>query len=58
MPLVLAAPGLRAATVSSPVDLRQVAPTVVGALGISPWSLSAVRMERTPWLPGLVITRY
>jgi hypothetical protein len=58
VPLVLAAPGLHPATVSQPVDLRQVAPTVVGALGISPWSLAAVRKAGTSWLPGRVVTRH
>ncbi|HVP69416.1 MAG TPA: alkaline phosphatase family protein [Anaeromyxobacteraceae bacterium] len=39
--------------VQNPVSTTQVAPTILKALGISPSELQAVKMERTPALPGL-----
>jgi hypothetical protein len=35
LPLVLAGPGVEFGTVTRPVDLRQVAPTILKALGLS-----------------------
>jgi len=39
--------------VKTPVATSQVAPTILQSLGIDPGSLKAVRVERTPVLPGL-----
>jgi hypothetical protein len=51
VPLVVAGPGVLVGTVSRPVDLRQVAPTILSALGLRPDDLEAVRRERTRRLP-------
>ncbi|MCU1294851.1 MAG: type phosphodiesterase/nucleotide pyrophosphatase [Bryobacterales bacterium] len=39
--------------VNSMVETRQVAPTILKALGLDPRSLEAVQKEGTPVLPGL-----
>src|SRR3989449_5316959 len=36
-----------------PVQTSQIAPTILKALGLDPTSLDAVRIEKTPLLPGL-----
>lgn len=51
VPLVLAGPGVAAGTVTKPADLRQVAPTILKALGLKPHDLDAVRLEHTHRLP-------
>jgi len=51
VPLVVAGPGVEFGTVTRPVDLRQVAPTVLKALGLRPDDLAAVRREHTRRLP-------
>jgi hypothetical protein len=51
VPLVVAGPHVTAGTVTSDVDLRQVAPTILKALGLRPKDLQAVRMEHTKTLP-------
>jgi Type I phosphodiesterase / nucleotide pyrophosphatase len=51
VPLVVAGPGVAVRTVHRPVDLRQVAPTVLKALGLKPNDLDAVRREHTHRLP-------
>ncbi len=53
IPLLVSQPGLRARTVNDPVDLRQVAPTILKTLGLHGHELGAVRAERTRRLPGL-----
>lgn len=50
--LLVSNPSLHARTVASPVETAQVAPTIVKALGLNPWSLDAVRKEGTTPLPG------
>ena len=40
-------------TVTSPVETRQVAPTILSALGLDPNNLTAVQQEGTQILPGL-----
>jgi Type I phosphodiesterase / nucleotide pyrophosphatase len=50
--MLLANPGLASATVTSPVETAQIAPTILKALGLDPHSLEAVRMEHTQALPG------
>jgi hypothetical protein len=51
VPLVMAGPGVAATVVHTPVDLRQVAPTILKALGLEPHDLEAVRREHTAKLP-------
>ena len=51
--MLLSKPGFKAATISSPVETTQVAPTILEALGLDPDSLQAVREEGTQVLPGL-----
>jgi hypothetical protein len=51
--ILVSNPGLTPATVSSPVETSQVAPTIIKALGLSPRELEAVRKEGTQVLPGL-----
>jgi Type I phosphodiesterase / nucleotide pyrophosphatase len=49
--LLLSAPGLKAATIASPVTTTQVAPTLLAALGLNPQDLQAVKQEGTASLP-------
>ena len=51
--LVVSNPRLEAGKIHHPVANKQVAPTILKSLGLSPWDLQAVRMEHTPVLPGL-----
>lgn len=52
VPLVVVGPGDEGpATLDCPVSLRQVAPTILKALGLKPKSLDAVRLEGTKALP-------
>jgi hypothetical protein len=51
VPLVVAGPGVEFGTVTRPVDLRQVAPTILEALGLKGRDLAAVRREHTRRLP-------
>ena len=53
--LLVSNPDFRANTVTTPVQTKQVAPTILEALGLNPQSLKAVRLEHTPVLPGLPI---
>jgi hypothetical protein len=46
-------PSMSPATVYSPVETTQVAPTILEALGLDPNKLDAVREEGTQVLPGL-----
>jgi len=55
--MLVSNPGLRARTVTSFVETTQVAPTILRMLGLDPNSLSAVRKEGTPALPGLDFDR-
>ncbi|MBV8867175.1 MAG: nucleotide pyrophosphatase, partial [Acidobacteriaceae bacterium] len=50
--LLLSNPSLPARTFSTEVSTAQVAPTILKALGLSPSSLDAVRIEGTRVLPG------
>ncbi len=43
----------RGKKIVSPVETYQIAPTILGALGLDPQSLQAVRIEKTQTLPGL-----
>ena len=51
--LLVSNPNVHARTVTSFVETTQVAPTILGLLGLDPQSLDAVRREGTPVLPGL-----
>jgi len=51
--LLVSNPSLESAVVTSEVLTKQVAPTVVRALGLDPNELDAVRIEGTPVLPNL-----
>lgn len=51
--MLVSNPRLRAATITTPVETAQVAPTIVKSLGLDPFSLQAVRKEGTQVLPGL-----
>lgn len=55
--MLVSNPGLRARTITSFVETTQVAPTILRILGLDPNSLSAVRKEGTPVLPGLDFDR-
>ena len=55
--MLVSHPGLRARTITSFVETTQVAPTILRLLGLDPNSLSAVRKEGTPVLPGLDFDR-
>jgi hypothetical protein len=49
--LLVSNPGFTPQTAAALVATRQVAPTIVKALGLNPWALDAVRAEGTPVLP-------
>jgi arylsulfatase A-like enzyme len=51
--LLVSNPNLHSATISSPVETAQVAPTILEALGLNPDGLQAVRKEGTQVLPRL-----
>jgi hypothetical protein len=51
--ILVSNPGLNQKTVDSFVETRQVAPTILKALGLDPRELDAVRKEGTKVLPGL-----
>ena len=50
--LLVSNPQLRAKTVTSFVETKQVAPTILSILGLDPNDLTAVQAEGTPVLPG------
>jgi Type I phosphodiesterase / nucleotide pyrophosphatase len=51
--ILVSNPDFRASTVTSFVETKQVAPTILTALGLDPNALTAVQAEGTPVLPGL-----
>jgi len=51
--MLLAAAVLSPATITSPVETTQIAPTILKALGLDPHDLDAVRREHTQALAGL-----
>lgn len=57
VPLLMANPGLRPRTIRTPVQTSQIAPTILRMLGLNPWALEAVRIEKTRALPGLRLRR-
>ncbi len=55
--LIVSNPGSKPATFNDQVETRQIAPTIVKALGLDPALLGAVRSEHTETLPGLPFTQ-
>jgi len=55
--LIVSNPKYKASTFNDQVETRQIAPTIVKALGLDPNLLSAVRSEHTETLPGLPFTQ-
>jgi arylsulfatase A-like enzyme len=58
VPLILSQPDLEVRNVDTPVDLRQVAPTILKTLGLRARDLDAVRREDTRKLPGIEHERH
>jgi hypothetical protein len=55
--LIVSNPKYKSSTFNDQVETRQIAPTIVKALGLDPTLLSAVRSEHTETLPGLPFTQ-
>jgi hypothetical protein len=51
--LLVSNPALVASTINGQVETRQIAPTIIQALGLDPTQLQAVQQEGTVELPGL-----
>ena len=51
--MLLSNPSFSSATITSPVETSQIAPTILEALGLDPEKLTAVQKEGTQVLPGL-----
>ncbi len=51
--LIVSNPSFQAKILKTPVATSQVAPTILGLLGLDPSSLHSVQVEQTPVLPGL-----
>ncbi len=51
--MLVSNPQFSAKTITTPVETMQVAPTILKALGLDPYSLQAVQKEGTPVLPGI-----
>jgi len=58
VPILVVAPGLgHARVIGAPVETTEIAPTILGLLGLNPSDLQAVRIGHTPPLPGLAAAR-
>jgi hypothetical protein len=55
--LLVAGKDIKAGILADPVETRQVAPTILAALGMDPNALDAVRLQHTQGLPGLSFTK-
>lgn len=55
--LLVSNPALQAKTFTGYVETRQVAPTILEALGLDPSQLQSVQLEHTPVLPALNLHR-
>ena len=55
--LIVSNPKYKAATFNDLVETRQIAPTILKALGLNPNQLTAVQSEHTETLPGLPFTQ-
>ena len=58
VPLVVSNVNLAPAIIHAPVNLTQIAPTILQMLRYDPNSLDAVRLEGTPVLPNLVLNKH
>ena len=56
--MLVSNPYFKASTITLPVETRQIAPTVLAALGFNPQMLNAVQLEGTQVLPGLYFGGY
>jgi len=52
VPLVVSCPGIRHDTQRGPVEITQIAPTILALLGLDPCALQAVAAGHTASLPG------
>ena len=55
--MLLSYPGFNPATITTPVQTMQVAPTILRALRLDPRALQAVQMEGTQSLPGVFVVQ-
>jgi hypothetical protein len=55
--MLVANPAFASATINSPVETAQVAPTILALLGLDPNALIAVQQEGTQTLPGIQMHR-
>jgi hypothetical protein len=55
--LIVSNPKYKPSTFNDQVETRQIAPTIVKALGLDPNQLKAVQLEHTETLPGLPFTQ-
>jgi hypothetical protein len=55
--LLVSNPKIKASAFNDQVETRQIAPTIVKALGLDPNQLTAVQREHTETLPGLPFTQ-
>jgi len=53
VPLLIYHPRFGRQEIKFPVQTSQIAPSILKALGLNPFTLDAVRIENTPLLPGL-----
>jgi predicted AlkP superfamily pyrophosphatase or phosphodiesterase len=53
VPILISQPGIIPHTVAAPVETKQIAPTILKALGLHPRELQAVVLEKTKRLPDL-----
>jgi Type I phosphodiesterase / nucleotide pyrophosphatase len=54
VPILVVAPGLgHGRVIGAPAETTEIAPTILGLLGLNPSELQAVRIEHTPALPSL-----
>jgi type I phosphodiesterase/nucleotide pyrophosphatase len=51
VPILVSAPGFDGGTLTTPVETRQIAPTILAVLELDPAALDAVRLEATAVLP-------
>jgi len=51
--MLVSKPGIASKYIATPVETRQIAPTVLKALGLKPSALKALAIEPTTSLPGL-----
>jgi|GEM_PF-6100763 len=55
--MIVSLAGLKAETLHEAVDTASVATTILSALGLDAGALEAVKLEKTPMLPGLEFTK-